>query len=96
MAGDVDVDLDDLDEVTKSLDTVIGEFEGLGRASGELRDAIGRPADRGELRAKAGDFEAGWNDNRETYLESLRNVHDHLRGYVDEMRELDREMAKEE
>jgi len=92
----VDVDLDDLDEVATSLDAIIAEFEGLGRATDELQNAIGRPAGRGELRARAGDFESGWNGNREVYLDSLNNIHDHLRNYVDEMRLLDEELAKEE
>jgi hypothetical protein len=92
---DVDVDLDDLDEVTGKLNAIIGEFEGLVGATDELQDAIAYPGGRRELRARAGDFEQGWNGNREVYLESLHNIHDHLRTYVDEMRLLDEEMAKE-
>jgi hypothetical protein len=97
MAGDgIDVDLDDLRRVTERLGRFITEFDELGDATDDVQDAVGRPTGDGRLRDRVGDFESGWNGNREVVQESLDNVHSHLVDFIDNIEELDRNLATEE
>lgn len=97
MAGDgMDVDLDDLRRVTERLGRFITEFDELGGATEDVQDAVGRPTGDGRLRGRVGDFESGWNGNREVVQESLDNVHSHLADFVDNIDELDRNLATDE
>ncbi|QKJ20691.1 hypothetical protein [Microbacterium hominis] len=96
MAGDrIDVDLDDLREMNERLGLFVTEFEGIGDATDRVQDAVGRPTGDGRLRDRVGDFESGWDGNREVILESLHNVHEHITGIIDGLNEIDVEMAKD-
>lgn len=97
MAGDgIDVDLDDLRLMTERLGRFVTEFEELGGHTDDLRDAVRRPAGDGRLRDRVGDFESGWDGNREVVQESLTNVHTHLSDFVDNITELDINLSKDE
>lgn len=97
MAGDgIDVDLDDLRLMTERLGRFITEFDELGRATDDVQDAVARPTGDGRLRDRVGDFESGWDGNREVVQESLDNVHTHLSDFVSNIEELDRNLAKDD
>jgi len=91
---DVDLDLDDLLTMTTRVTAFVTEFEELGGTTDEVENAVGRPGGRRELQGKVGDFESGWDGNREVILESLTNIRDHLTSLVEEFAALDVEMAK--
>lgn len=97
MAGDgIDVDLDDLRLMTERLGRFITEFDELRRATDDVQDAVARPTGDGRLRDRVGDFESGWDGNREVVQESLDNVHTHLSDFVSNIEELDRNLAKDD
>jgi len=97
MAGDgIDVDLDDLKLMTERLGRFVTEFEELGGATDDVEEAVGRPTGDGRLRDRVGDFESGWNGNREVVQESLDNVHTHLSDFIANIEELDRNLATDE
>ena len=58
-----------------------------------MQDAVGRPQGRTTLRSRVGDFESGWDGNREVILDGLKNVHDHLKAIVDGFSETDVKLA---
>jgi hypothetical protein len=92
-APDVDLDFDDLTKMTSDLGTFVKEFEDIEDSTDDVQDAVGRPHGRDTLRSKVGDFESGWNGNREVILEGLTNVHDHLKAIVDGFSETDVKLA---
>lgn len=94
MAGpDVDLDFDDLTKMTADLGTFVTEFEHIEDSTDDVQDAVGRPHGRTSLRSRVGDFESGWDGNREVILEGLTNIHDHLKAIVDGFRETDVKLA---
>ncbi|MFF2369847.1 hypothetical protein [Agromyces sp. NPDC058110] len=94
MAGpDVDLDFDDLKTMTSDLGRFVTEFENIADATDDVQDAVGLPQGRGTLRSRVGDFESGWNGNREVILEGLTNIHDHLKAIVEGFTETDRTLA---
>ena len=94
MAGpDIDLNLSDLLIVNQNLGTCVSEFENLGDTTDDVQDAVGRPAGDSRLRDKVGDFESGWDGNRETILDSLKTIHDHLTAIIDGFSEADLKMA---
>jgi len=94
MAGpDVDLDFDDLSKMTSDLGTFVKEFENIQDSTDDVQDAVGRPQGRGTLRGKVGDFESGWDGNREVILEGLTNIHDHLKAIVEGFTETDVKLA---
>jgi|UPI00036A02AB hypothetical protein len=96
MAGDgMDVDLDDLRTMVTRLAAFKTEFEEIGDNTDDVAGAVGRPAGRSELRDKVDEFQGGWDGNRETVVEDLDKVYEHLKGFVDTIGELDVEMAKD-
>jgi hypothetical protein len=92
-APDVDLDFDDLTKMTTDLGTFVTEFENIEDATDDVEDAVGRPHGRTSLRSRVGDFESGWDGNREVILEGLKNVHDHLKAIVDGFTETDVALA---
>jgi hypothetical protein len=96
MAADgIDVDLDDLQAVTDGLGRFIADFEALGASTDAVQTAVGHPVGDGRLFDRVGDFESGWNGNREVILDSLDNVHAHLSDFIAQIRALDVELAKD-
>ncbi|MDY0910323.1 hypothetical protein [Microbacterium sp. CFBP9034] len=93
-APGVDLDLADLLVMNESLGRFVTEFENIGDTTSGVQDAVGRPAGDGRLRDKVGDFESGWDGNREVVLESLQNVHDHITGVIEGFSQADIDMAK--
>jgi hypothetical protein len=94
MAGlDIDLDFDDLTTMTNNLAVFISEFEDIGNTTDDVQDAVGRPHGRGELRSRVGDFESGWDGNREVIQDGLTNIHDHLKAIIDGFTEGDRQLA---
>ncbi len=83
MAADVDLNLDALRETLASLAVVLDDFASVSDAVDEVRDAVGKPHGRGELHSRVGDFESGWNGNREVIQENLQGVYDHLNGIIE-------------
>ena len=92
-APDVDLDFDDLTTMTTDLGVFVTEFEDIEDSTEDVQDAVGRPHGRGTLRSKVGDFESGWDGNREVILDGLKNVHDHLKAIVDGFSETDVKLA---
>lgn len=90
---DVDLNLDDLRTMSSNLGTFVTEFENIGDLTEDVQDAVGRPAGDTRLRSKVHDFEGSWDGNREVILESLKNVHDHIKAIVDGFAETDTKMA---
>ncbi len=90
---DVDLDFDDLQKVAEDLGAFVKEFEDIGDTTDEVQDAVGRPHGRGELRSRVGDFESGWDGNREVILDSLKNIHDHVKAIIDGFTETDQKLA---
>ncbi|KRC60823.1 hypothetical protein ASE14_07580 [Agromyces sp. Root81] len=94
MAGpDIDLDFDDLTSMTKDLSTFVTEFENIGDTTDDVKDAVGRPHGRTQLERKVGDFEGGWDGNREVILDGLTNIRDHLQAIVDQFTETDKQLA---
>ena len=92
-APDVDLDFDDLTAMTADLGAFVTEFEDIEDSTADVQDAVGRPQGRTTLRDRVGDFESGWDGNREVILEGLTNVHDHLKAIVDGFSETDVKLA---
>ncbi|MBU4464914.1 MAG: hypothetical protein KKH75_03600, partial [Actinobacteria bacterium] len=69
------------------------EFEDLGEKTNGVEDAVGSPAGDSRLRDRVGEFESGWNGNREVVQDSLENVYTHLKDFVDQIEALDVELA---
>jgi hypothetical protein len=92
-APDVDLDFDDLTAMTADLGAFVTEFEDIEDSTGDVQDAVGRPQGRTTLRSRVGDFESGWDGNREVILDGLKNVHDHLKAIVDGFAETDVKLA---
>lgn len=90
---DIDLDFDDLTTMTGNLATFISEFEEIGNTTDGVQDAVGRPHGRGELRSRVGDFESGWDGNREVIQDGLTNIHDHLKAIIDGFTDGDAQMA---
>ncbi|WP_127474080.1 flagellar protein FlgN [Microbacterium sulfonylureivorans] len=90
---DVDLNLDDLRVMSTNLGTFVTEFENIDDTTDDVEGAVGRPAGDSRLRSKVNDFEEGWNGNREVILESLKNVHEHIKAIVDGFSETDTKMA---
>jgi len=93
MSADVDLDLDDLQETVTALRVVVDDFTTIASTVDGVRSAIGTPHGRGALRDRVGDFESGWNGNREVIQENLQGVLDHLQGLIDGFRETDAALA---
>jgi hypothetical protein len=92
-APDVDLDFADLTKMTSDLGSFVKEFEDIEDSTEDVQDAVGRPHGRGALHSRVGDFESGWNGNREVILDGLKNVHDHLKAIVDGFSETDVKLA---
>jgi hypothetical protein len=92
-APDVDLDFDDLTAMTADLGAFVTEFEDIEDSTADVQDAVGRPQGRTTLRGRVGDFESGWDGNREVILDGLKNVHDHLKAIVDGFGETDVKLA---
>ncbi|WP_419818433.1 hypothetical protein [Glaciibacter flavus] len=90
---DIDLNFDDLKTMTANLAGFVSEFEQISNATDDVQDAVGRPHGRGELRDKVGDFESGWDGNREVIQDGLTNIHDHLKSIVDGFSDADRKLA---
>lgn len=93
MNPDVDLDLDALERTLERIQLVLDDFSSVSSTADGVRDAIGRPHGRGDLRSRVGDFESGWNGNREVIQENLQGVFDHLRGVIDGFSETDAAMV---
>lgn len=90
---DVDLNLDDLRVMSSHLGSFVTEFENIEDSTDDVQDAVGRPTGDHRLRQRVGDFESGWDGNREVILESLTNVHEHIKAIVDGFAETDVKMA---
>lgn len=91
----IDVDLEDLGTVRDNLANFLTEFDELGDNTDKVEEAVGRPAGDGRLRSKVGDFESGWNGNRETIQDSLQNVHDHVKDFIEGLQKQDQALASD-
>ena len=97
MAGeDVDIPFESMQELADSLKAIDEEFSAAGANTRELVAAIDRPQDDSELQDAAEEFEARWDDKRET----LRRKVEEFRKRVDETKsaweELDIELAQKQ
>ncbi|PJJ73259.1 hypothetical protein CLV46_2845 [Diaminobutyricimonas aerilata] len=89
MGDRVWLNMEDLDEVNAGLRAAITEFTDVAQDNDRAEQAAGNPAGRGELQARVGDFESGWDHNREQLTEKLTKTQEHLQAIVDGFRELD-------
>ena len=71
-APDVDLDFDDLTAMTADLGAFVTEFEDIEDSTDDVQDAVGRPQGRTTLRSRVGDFESGWDGNREVILDGAQ------------------------
>lgn len=92
--GDVDIPFESMQTLVDSLDLIITEFGDAEARTGPLLDAINTPQGDSELRDAAEDFEARWDDKRETLRRKLEDI----RARVDETKiaweELDTELGQ--
>ena len=93
MTFDVKIELDQLREVQTQLEAITAEFDRASSLSEELEAAIGSPFGQSELRDKAREFEERWDKKRGKLNESLKKVHEHVKGVVDGFEGWDGEAA---
>ncbi|WAB84814.1 hypothetical protein OVN20_04405 [Microcella daejeonensis] len=72
--SDVIIDVTTLSALNSALKRILVEFDEDGSTTGELQDAIDRPADRSGLRDRTRDFESGWDDRRSALVEKLTAI----------------------
>lgn len=83
----------ELQAVSAQLLTIIDELESAHKSSDVLKDAIGAPYGRTELRNKAGDFESRWNDRRKDLARDIKRVQEHVQGVLDGVKDWDAQTA---
>ena len=89
MADKIWLNMQDLEIVNESLLVSITEFTEVADTNDDIEAAIGDPAGRGDLRGRVYDFEADWNNARETLTENLTKVQEHLQTIIDGFHNLD-------
>lgn len=95
MAGDgVDIPLESMAELSEALGAIIAEYKNASSRTGQLTDAISRPQGRGSLQSAAEDFEAKWDDKRETQRRHLEEMKKRLDEARENWAEADAELAK--
>lgn len=93
MTFDVKIELDQLRAVQSQLEAITQEFDKATSLSEELEAAIGSPFGDSRLRDKAREFEERWDKKRDKLNESLKKVHEHVKGVVDGFEDWDTEAA---
>lgn len=90
---DVDIPLSTMEELSTALGNIEAEFRLAGEQTSDLEEAIDTPRGWSGLRHEASEFEAAWDDKRET----LRRAVEEMKKRLDETREawieLDAELA---
>lgn len=95
MAGDgVDIPLESMAELSEALGAIIAEYKNASSRTSALSDAISRPQGRGSLQSAAEDFEAKWDDKRETQRRHLEEMKKRLDEARENWAEADAELAK--
>lgn len=91
--ADVKIKIETLARISAQLEAIVGEFENATDNSEALEADIGNPFDKSELREKAQDFEERWDDKRGDLKDSLKDVHEHVKGVVEGFENWDSETA---
>lgn len=91
--ADVKIKIETLARISSQLGAIVSEFENATDNSEALEADIGNPFGKSELRAKAEDFEERWNDKRSDLKDSLKDVHEHVKGVVEGFENWDSETA---
>lgn len=95
MAGDgVDIPLDSMAELSEALGAIIAEYQNASSQTNTLTEAISQPQGRGSLQSAAEDFEAKWDDKRETQRRHLEEMKKRLDEARDNWAEADAELAR--
>lgn len=71
---DVLIHVSTLSALDSALKRILVEFDEVGSTTGELQDAIDRPAGRDGLRDRTRDFESGWDDRRSALVAKLTAI----------------------
>lgn len=92
MSDEVLIPLASMAQLDQALKDIVIEFEDAGSRTDSLLDAIGRPFGRSALRDAADEFEAAWDDKRETLKGHLVELQERVAGVRDSWEELDLEL----
>lgn len=72
--ADVMISVSTLSALNSALKRILVEFDEVGSTTGDLQDAIDRPAGRSGLRDRTEKFESGWDDRRSALVEKLTAI----------------------
>lgn len=93
MGDDIAIPLDSMAELSSALGSIISEYESAGDKTAALEAAIGSPHQDRRLATAAGEFEAAWNDKRETQRRHLEEMKKRIDETKAAWEELDVELA---
>lgn len=93
MGKDVYIKLDELKSLAGELEDIRTELEGKDNLQDQLKEAIGQPMGRYELRSKVGSTESQWSSKRKKLREGLEEVAKRMNGVIEEVEKADKEMA---
>ncbi|MDO8337760.1 MAG: hypothetical protein Q7T15_05850 [Microcella sp.] len=72
--ADVMISVSTLSALNSALKRILVEFDEVGSRTGELQEAIDRPAGRSGLCDRTREFESGWDDRRAALVEKLTAI----------------------
>lgn len=94
MSDDVDIPFESMQTLVNSLNQIINEFDAADSRTAQLLAAIDTPQGRTDLRDAAEDFEARWDDKRETLRRKLEDLKVRVDDTQNAWTELDIELAQ--
>lgn len=94
MSDDVDIPFESMQALVNSLNQIINEFDAADSRNAQLLAAIDTPQGRTDLRDAAEDFEARWDDKRETLRRKLEDLKVRVDDTQNAWTELDIELAQ--
>ena len=80
MGADINIPLEKLESLGRSLQQIIDEFEAARSRGDALEAAIGAPHGETALRSEIERFEGAWDDKRETLKEALQGILERVEG----------------
>lgn len=89
----VKIRYDQLEGLSRELESIVAEFENAGSRRNDLKDAVGDPYDDGRLRDVADDFEGRWDDRRKALIDNCKTLKEHVDAVVDGFQGFDRDAA---
>lgn len=95
MGKDINIPLDKLESLGKSLQSIVEEFEQAKARGNELESDIGSPHGESALRSEVGRFEGAWDDKRKKLNEELGKILERVIGVGSGWSDFDIQTAKE-